>query len=109
MKRLVTCLALFCATLQPAVSTADELTPAKVADIKQCTLEGEADHVLAACFLSRFRAKRPWVHVDLAAAQCKGGLGAVAADTTGFGVAWGAAFLSAWLGGEGGINTFGTT
>ena len=35
MKRLVTCLALFCATLQPAVSTADELTPAKVADIKQ--------------------------------------------------------------------------
>lgn len=35
MKRLVTCLALLCATLQPAVSTADELTPAKVADIKQ--------------------------------------------------------------------------
>lgn len=86
-----------------------EALESKVADIKQCTLEGEADHVLAACFLSRFRAKRPWVHVDLAAAQCKGGLGAVAADTTGFGVAWGAAFLSAWLGGEGGINTFGTT
>jgi hypothetical protein len=35
MKRLVACLALFCATFQPAVSAADELTPAKVADIKQ--------------------------------------------------------------------------
>jgi leucyl aminopeptidase len=26
----------------------------KVADIKQCTLDGEADHILAARFLKRF-------------------------------------------------------
>ena len=69
----------------------------KVADIKQCTLEGDADHILAARFLRRFTADRPWVHVDLSAASCPGGLGAAASDLTGFGVAWGAAFLVDWL------------
>lgn len=69
----------------------------KVADIKQCTLEGEADHILAARFLKRFVADRPWMHVDLSASNCNGGLGAVATDLTGFGVAWGAYFLQQWL------------
>jgi leucyl aminopeptidase len=31
--------------------------------------------------------------MDLSAAHCKGGLGAVATDVTGFGVAWGVEFL----------------
>ncbi|MBI3067586.1 MAG: leucyl aminopeptidase family protein [Betaproteobacteria bacterium] len=52
----------------------DEALESRIADIKQCTMEGEADHILAACFL-------------------KGGLGAVASDVTGFGVAWGVALL----------------
>jgi leucyl aminopeptidase len=65
----------------------------KVADIKQCTLEGEADHILAARFLGRFTGKTPWIHMDLSAASCSGGLGAVATDTTGFGVSWGIALL----------------
>ncbi|MDD5177421.1 MAG: leucyl aminopeptidase family protein [Sterolibacterium sp.] len=69
----------------------------KVADIKQCTLEGEADHILAARFLKRFTHEVPWLHVDLSAANCKEGLGAVASDITGFGVAWGAALLAQWL------------
>jgi leucyl aminopeptidase len=69
----------------------------KVADIKQCTLDGEADHILAALFLKRFVQGAPWLHVDLAAASCKGGLGAVASDLTGFGVAWGVALLAQWL------------
>ena len=69
----------------------------KVADIKQCTLEGEADHILAARFLKRFTNELPWLHVDLSSANCKGGLGAVASDITGFGVAWGAALLAQWL------------
>lgn len=68
----------------------------KVADIKQCTLEGEADHILATCFLARFVGKLPWLHVDLSAASCQGGLGAVATDTTGFGVEWGVSMLCAW-------------
>jgi len=69
----------------------------KVADIKQCTLEGEADHILAARFLKRFTGDTPWLHVDLAAANCKDGLGGVASDITGFGVAWGAGLLAQWL------------
>ena len=69
----------------------------KVADIKQCTLEGAADHILAARFLKRFTHDRPWLHVDLSAANCSGGLGAVASDITGFGVAWGAGLLAQWL------------
>jgi leucyl aminopeptidase len=72
----------------------------KVADIKQCTLEGEADHILAARFLKRFTRELPWLHVDLSSANCKGGLGAVASDITGFGVAWGAALLVRWLAAE---------
>lgn len=65
----------------------------KVADIKQCTLDGEADHILAARFLKHFVGEQPWLHVDLSAANCKGGLGAVASDLSGFGVAWGLALL----------------
>ncbi len=68
----------------------------KVADIKQCTLEGDADHILAARFLGRFAGKTPWIHMDLSAASCAGGLGAVATDTTGFGVSWGIALLRSW-------------
>jgi leucyl aminopeptidase len=68
----------------------------KVADIKQCTLEGDADHILAARFLKRFTHESPWLHVDLSSASCSGGLGAVASDLTGFGVAWGVALLAQW-------------
>jgi len=75
----------------------DAALDSKVADVKQCTLEGEADHILAARFLQRFTNGLPWLHVDLSAASCSGGLGAVGSDLTGFGVAWGAALIDAWL------------
>lgn len=66
----------------------------KVADIKQCTLDGEADHILATRFLKRFvEHETPWVHVDLSASRCEGGLGVVAHDVNGFGVAWGLGML----------------
>jgi leucyl aminopeptidase len=66
----------------------------KVADIKQCTLDGEADHILATRFLKRFvEHDTPWLHVDLSAARCEGGLGLVNSDVTGFGVAWGIRML----------------
>ncbi len=68
----------------------------KVADIKQCTLEGDADHILATRFLGRFIGKTPWIHMDLSACSCSGGLGAVATDLTGFGVNWGVALLRSW-------------
>ena len=71
----------------------DEALESPVADVKQCTLEGGADHILAARLLQRFTEDRPWIHMDLSGSSCKGGLGAVASDVTGFGVAWGYALL----------------
>ena len=67
----------------------------KVADIKQCSLEGDADHILATRFLKRFVDDTPWLHVDLSASRCDGGLGIVASEVTGFGVAWGVGMLRA--------------
>jgi leucyl aminopeptidase len=66
----------------------DDALDSKIADVKQCTLDGEADHILAARFLKKFTGERAWLHVDLSASSCKGGLGAVASDLTGFGVTW---------------------
>jgi len=68
----------------------DEELESSIADIKQCTLEGGADHVLATRFLSKFiEGDVPWIHVDLSCYSRKGGLGAVASDTNGFGVGFG--------------------
>ena len=71
----------------------DSALESQVADVKQCTLDGEADHILAARFLQLFVGDAPWLHLDLSAASCKGGLGAVGTDTTGFGAALTLAFL----------------
>ncbi len=66
----------------------------KVADIKQCTLAGEADHILATRFLKRFiEHDTPWLHVDVSSSRCEGGLGIVAHEVNGFGVAWGLRML----------------
>jgi len=71
----------------PMPADYDEALESQVADVKQCVLEsGAADHLLAARFLQRFVGDRPWLHVDLSAVSCKGGLGAVGTDVTGFGV-----------------------
>ena len=75
----------------------DEALDSEIADVKQCTMEGEADHILATRFLKRFTDDRPWLHMDLSSAKCKGGLGAVATDVNGFGVAWGVEFLKGQL------------
>ncbi len=75
----------------------DSALDSDIADVKQCTLEGNADHILAARFLRRFTEDRPWLHVDLSASSCKGGLGAVATDVTGFGVAWTASLIDELL------------
>jgi leucyl aminopeptidase len=65
----------------------DEALKSDIADIKQCTLDSEADHILAARFLNRFvPAAIPWLHVDLSAGNHKGGLAHVPSDVTGFGV-----------------------
>ncbi|MBI3897728.1 MAG: leucyl aminopeptidase family protein [Gammaproteobacteria bacterium] len=64
-----------------------EVLKSDVADVKQCTIDSEADHILAALFLKRFLNHDPdWIHVDLAAGNHKGGLAHIPTDTTGFGV-----------------------
>jgi len=36
----------------------------------------------------------PWLHIDLSSSRCEEGLGIVASDVTGFGVAWGLGMLA---------------
>jgi leucyl aminopeptidase len=70
----------------PNDSDYDAELDSDIADIKQCTLGSEADHILASRFLQRFVGETPWLHLDLAAINHKGGLAHVPTDTTGFGV-----------------------
>jgi leucyl aminopeptidase len=72
-----------------------EALKSDVADLKQCTLDNDADQILAAVFLKQFLVGNPeWVHVDLAAGNHKGGLAHVPSDVTGFGVRWTLEFLA---------------
>jgi leucyl aminopeptidase len=71
----------------PVDTDFDEALKSDVADTLQCTLEGEADHILATRFLNRFVDENiHWIHVDLSASTHKGGLAHIPTDTTGFGV-----------------------
>ena len=75
----------------------EEALDSEVADICQCSLDDDApDHILVARFLKRFVGELPWLHMDLSAASCEDGLGAISTDQTGFGVAWGLQFLQDW-------------
>ncbi len=73
----------------------DEELDSDIADIKQCTLDGDADHIIAARFLSKFIENDPaWLHVDLSSYSRKGGLGAVSDAVNGFGVGFGLGLLA---------------
>ncbi|MDE2622851.1 MAG: leucyl aminopeptidase family protein [Betaproteobacteria bacterium] len=80
----------------PLAADYDSALDSKIADVKQCSADGTADHILAARFLSRFRGDLPWLHMDLSASSNEGGLGALGTDVTGFGVNWGVQFLDSW-------------
>lgn len=70
----------------------------EVADIMQCTLDSDADHLLAARFLGKFIDQDiAWLHVDLSAYKRKDGLGAVQSDVNGFGVGFGLEMLRALM------------
>lgn len=71
----------------PNDSDYDKELESDIADVKQCVLAGEADHILATRFLNRFvRDDVPWLHIDLAAGNHKGGLAHIPTNITGFGV-----------------------
>ena len=58
-----------------------------IADVLQCRIPGEGDHIYAASLLKRFvNPTVPWVHLDLGSAHRPGGLGHVDSDYTGTGV-----------------------
>ncbi|MGI9222311.1 MAG: M17 family metallopeptidase [Woeseiaceae bacterium] len=64
------------------------------ADIMQCSPSPLADHILAGSFLAEFvEHNTPWIHVDLAASNHKGGLGHIPTEITGFGVRFTLALL----------------
>ena len=70
-----------------------------IADIKQCTLEGGGDHMLAARFMGKFIENDvAWLHADLSSTNRKGGLGAVQSDVNGFGVGFGLEMIKAIMG-----------
>lgn len=73
-----------------------DVLKSETADIQQCSPGDGGDHILAATFLNEFvPGSVPWVHMDLSAVEHKGGLGAVATDITGFGVAYTVGLLQA--------------
>ncbi|MBT8131755.1 MAG: leucyl aminopeptidase family protein [Gammaproteobacteria bacterium] len=63
----------------------DAALASDIADVKQCTLDGTGDHILAARFLGRFVDNCPWVHLDLSSGRHKGGLAHIPTDVTGVG------------------------
>ena len=65
----------------------DDAIKSDIADIQQCSSEGQAGHITAARFLQRFvENDTPWIHLDLSAKRRKGGLGHIPTEATGFGV-----------------------
>lgn len=66
-----------------------------IADIKQCSLDGDADHIHAARFLGKFIENDiAWLHTDLSSANREDGLGAIQSETNGFGVGFGLELIS---------------
>ena len=64
----------------------EEDLDSEVADIKQCLLDNDADHILASRLLLRFVGDAPWIHMDLSAFCREKGLAHIPTETTGFGV-----------------------
>jgi len=65
----------------------DKALKSNIADVKQCTLDSDADQIIAASFLRKFiENDMPWIHIDLSAGNHKGGLAHIPTDITGFGV-----------------------
>lgn len=82
----------------PYAEDFDKDLDSDIADIKQCTLEGNCDHIHAARFLGKFIENDiAWLHTDLSSANRKGGLGAIQSDTNGFGVGFGIEVLKSLL------------
>ncbi len=77
----------------PIDSSFAKALESKIADTLQL-VKGGPDHIMAACFLSKFVEEgTPWVHIDLSAAENGDGLAHVESMFTGFGVRWALEFI----------------
>lgn len=86
----------------PYAEDYDSALDSDIADIKQCTMDSDADHMLAARFLGKFiEGDVDWCHIDLSSYSHKDGLGAVASEVNGFGVALTLQWLQAFMAGKG--------
>ena len=64
-----------------------EALESEVADLKQCQVAGNADHILAAKFLQQFVGKEiRWLHMDLSSCKHEGGLAPMPTEVSGVGV-----------------------
>ncbi|WP_029146671.1 leucyl aminopeptidase family protein [Methylophilus sp. 5] len=85
----------------PYAEDYDSALDSDIADIKQCTMDSDADHMLAARFLGKFiEGDVAWCHIDLSSYSHKDGLGAVASEVNGFGVALTLQWLQAFMAGQ---------
>lgn len=85
----------------PYAEDYDSELDSEIADIKQCTMDSDADHILAARFLGKFiEGEVDWCHVDLSSYSHKDGLGAVASEVNGFGVALTLQWLQTFMTGK---------
>ncbi len=83
----------------PLAEDFEEDLDSDIADILQCTLSGDADHIHAALFLAKFVENEvPWLHVDLSSSDHEGGLGAVESEVNGFGVGFGLEMIKSLIG-----------
>ncbi len=72
----------------------DEHIESDIADLKQCSDDDNADHIVAARFLSNFLdIECSWVHLDLSSIEREDGLGHIPTFNTGFGVRFTLKFL----------------
>jgi len=86
----------------PYAEDYDSELDSDIADIKQCTMDSDADHILAARFLGKFiEGDVAWCHIDLSSYSHKDGLGAVASEVNGFGVALTLQWLQTFMAGKG--------
>jgi leucyl aminopeptidase len=84
--------------LFPYAEDYDSELDSDIADIKQCTMDSDADHIIAARFLGKFiEGEVSWCHVDLSSYSHKDGLGAVASEVNGFGVGLTLQWLKGYL------------
>lgn len=59
----------------------------KIADLKQCSITPECDHIIAAKFLEQFIPKDiRWLHIDLSSGIHKKGLGPIPTELSGMGI-----------------------